>query len=960
MMSKLFFATVPVFLALVGLSQDSWAKASVTEKQSELYKIDLSDWPNDVVEKMKKEVPEMNHELIKVDELNVILKKLDQKLQFESLRFVQTSSTETTPQEALLANRPEVIRVRVVGEIAASIEQIEFENLKEISEQEALSLMNLNLKNGFDEETLKQAADKLVQYFHEQGYRFAEIKPELKTISSLKRNLVFHINLQKQTHLTAVKVEGIDSVTQSEIEKQLQIFFFRPVLNQDTLNKIASELRKILSRQGYFLTMVPEPKIIFSADELSAKIIYQLQASTAYSIEIINAKEFSHLYLENDVLKLDQYASKDPNFGADIIDKLKNFYTSQGYPHIEIAYYEQKKGDRILMSYSLDEGPFTRLASVKFQGQISRPESEYQNKFFELASAPLKNKIFIKADIEAAAKNLVTDLQNEGFVNARLGRVQISTDRENINQGQVIIQIEEGPQVQLDSIDIQGLQAMKPEQVQKMMKLDLHKPLSLNGLEAALQNLKTEYNNLGYIEFKILNEQKDLLSYSEQNSKAHLKLILQEGPRIEVQSILIEGNERTKDKLILTEIDFKPGDILTPSKIDESVSRLQRTGHFSSADITTVESGTPISQRTVLIKVIERDPGVFTIGAGATNENKGTARGYTGVAYRNIGGWGRGLSARVEGNYNFADVRYLESKFTLGGVEPYLLDSRARLRVNVTRSRAISDYSIRKVTETNSGVVSVEQDFTSHFTGIWELLNVSTYIDHGITKDDELKYNYERSDLVIGSTGPTLDFDYRDNFFNPTSGSFTQLSAEYASDFLSSHKVDDFIRSTAQTTWYFPIQKTGAVFAQSFRGGYIQDLRQTGYGIPFDKKGFTLGGRTTIRGFESSEFFPSTQPNGTDYIGSSYKLSSYASYELIKSEIRFPLVPKWDLTGAFFYDGGQVLIDGFDFADKWRDAVGFGLRYNTPIGPLNLEYGHKLDKKVGESEGAFHLSVGVF
>ena len=68
----------------------------------------------------------------------------------------------------------------------------------------------------------------------------------------------------------------------------------------------------------------------------------------------------------------------------------------------------------------------------------------------------------------------------------------------------------------------------------------------------------------------------------------------------------------------------------------------------------------------------------------------------------------------------------------------------------------------------------------------------------------------------------------------------------------------------------------------------------------------------------------------------------------------------WDLFGAVFYDGGQVLIDGFTFEDRWRDAVGIGIRYNTPVGPLNLEYAKKLDKKSYENAEAFHLSIGVF
>ncbi len=926
---------LPIFILFMALT--------VRAKPGIIPPLNLSDWPADVIEKMKKEVPELEQKDLDEEELNNVLKKIDQKMQLNSIRAVRF------PQET-----------RLIGEISAIVDKVDFEGLKEMSETEALTILNLNLKTALDEDMLKASADKLTQAYREMGYRFAEVRYSVISQSTIKKTIQYNINIKKQTRLTDIKVEGLDPKSTQTIEAQMKILIFKPVLNQETLSRLNNELRRQLSISGYYLGLVPPPQIIFSADELSAKIIYKINKTNPFSVEILNAVQFPISYIENDVLKLETYYSKDPNFGGDLMEKLKSFYISEGYPHIDIAYYERKEGQKLIMTFNLDEGVYTHVDQLKIVGQLSREEKYYKKRFYSLASEKLQGKTFIKEDIETAAKNLLTELQNEGFVNARLGRIQIGTDREKPNDGQVTIQIDEGPQLTIDSIEFEGLITQTPAQLEEVTQLKTGQVLNLSRLEQSLLNLKNYYLGLGFIEYKLVNESKDLMTYSDQNTRAHLKFVVQEGPRVEVESILIEGNERTYDKVILTEIDFKPGQVLTPAKIDESISRLQRTGHFSSIEISTVEAGSNIVKRTVLIKLVERDPGIFTIGAGGTNENNGTIRGYTGVAYRNIGGWGRGLSARVEGNYNFASVKYLESKIILGGVEPYLFDTRARLRLNVTRSRAISDITIRKVTELNLGVLSVEQDFTSHVTGIWDLWSVATYVDHGIAPEDEVRYKYGYSSFVIGSTGPTIDVDYRDNIFNPTKGSFSRLSAEYASSFLSNNNVDDFLRFNGQTTWYFPVTQSGIVFAQSLQGGYVQDLRPTPVGVPFAKKGFTLGGRTTIRGFGSEEFFPSTKEGSRQFIGTDYRLTTFSSFELIKSELRFPLVAKWDLMGAVFYDGGQVLVDGFEFDDKWRDALGVGIRYNTPIGPVNLEYGQKLDRKPGENDGAFHLSVGVF
>jgi len=98
-------------------------------------------------------------------------------------------------------------------------------------------------------------------------------------------------------------------------------------------------------------------------------------------------------------------------------------------------------------------------------------------------------------------------------------------------------------------------------------------------------NLKSFYQNEGYLEYKLKNENESLTTYSESNALVRLYFDVHEGPKVVAQSIDIEGNTRTKDKIIFLELDFKPGETLNPAKIEESVQRLQRTGYFNSVEI---------------------------------------------------------------------------------------------------------------------------------------------------------------------------------------------------------------------------------------------------------------------------------------------------------------------------------------------------------------------------------------
>lgn len=914
--------------------------ASLASASEPVYQVSLKDWPEDIVVKINKLAPELKRKDLTAAELNNLLKRLDDSFNFNSLRLLRADATQANS-------------LVLVGEISPEIKVL-FEGLSELSEAEAISTMGLNLSNLLDEDSLKAGAQKLTTYYRERGYRSANVQYQFVSESTLVKTVIFNIDKKQKTELRKIIIEGItDAKLADQIDEALRRKFRKATLTQDTLNKIALELRTRLSTAGYYLLAVPPPQIQFTANDLTARVVYKFSESQRYHIEVTNTRAYTHDSLEEDVLHLKTYYSKDDNLGADLSSALKTYYTINGYPHVGVLYYETKINDRIYLYLSVDEGPYTEIKDFKVIGQISRPEKFYENKFYELASAPIQDKMYIKEDIEAAAKNLQIYLQNEGFVNAKLSRIFVSTDHDKPQNGIVVLQIEEGAQVRVNALQFNGVSEANREGVQKASGLVIGQSLSLVQLEKSIADLKSYYQSHGYLEYSLANEKKDLIQYEDNNGMADLKFDIVEGPQVTAQTIEVEGNTRTKTKMILLELDFTEKDVLTPAKIEESVLRLQRTGYFNSVEISTLEKDSPVAQRTVIVKVTERDPGLRVLGVGVTDENRGTLHGYAGVAYRNFFGRGVGLSLRAEANYNFASIRFLEHKQTIGGFWPYIFDTRLRFRVSATRSTSITDITVNKVTEANTATFSLEQDISSHMTGVFSY-SVNTFNDHGISNEDEIKFGYTSESLVIGSLIPAIEFDYRDNIFNPTKGHFSRLSYEWAPEGLGNNNVDEFSRITGETTLYFPL-KDAFVFAQSLRAGYIKVNDRQGVGVPFDKRGFILGGRNTIRGFESSEFFPSTNE-----IGVSYRLHTSSDFKLVKSELRFPLSVKYDLAGAVFYDGGQVAIEGLDLADKWRDAAGVGIRYNTPVGPLSLEYGHKLNKKAGESDGAFHLSFGVF
>lgn len=938
-LKKLIFSAFFVVPGLVTFAQD---KLTYPE-------FNFSDWPSDVRKSFDQMLPEIKKKSFSENDLNIILKKVNTLYSFDNLKIIEKEN-----------------QLYLVGTLTSKVSELVFKSdSSDVNSDDLKSIITLSLEDAENENKVAQSIEKMKGYYKNLGYRNAKISFKYETNNSLNRNLVFEIKLGQKTVISHIQVTGIDAVTQKEIEKQIYWYGIGDILSDDKIKALTAKVRYFVSQNGYFLVQVQAPQIFYSADDSEARLVFKLQARPKYKIEIVGAKSYSNLFLANDVLNLENYFSTENNFGAELSEKLRQFYYDKGFSLFEVSYYERKQNDTIILTLNVDEGDQILIENILIKGQLSRPESFYKDQFFKLSSQKIHERLWIRSEADQSGKNLITSLQNEGFISAKLIRIDTLKNSKFKNKIDLIVFLEEGPRTYIETIEIQNNTTFSRELLLSKIGLTEDQPLNLNQLEKALSQLKTFYAENGFIEVQITNEKSNtehdnLVTYSSDFSKARITITLSEGVPITVGSIVLYGNKLTHDKLILTELDFKPGDILTPQKIEESVSRLQKTGHFASIDIYSLEPNSTVRERTVVIKLTERKPILLTFGLGATNENERTFHAYGGLAHRNFGGWGRGLSGRAELNYNDVFLKFLEKKITLGYLEPYLFDTRTRFRINYTTQVNVTNVTLRKQTIANSVIWSLEQDFTSHVTGIWDVYNITNYVEKGMTTQDEIDNSYSGQDYVIAATGPTLDIDFRDQILNPQKGHFSRLSLEFASGKIGSNKVDDYLRLTGQTTLYIPFSENKVVWANSMRGGYTAPVGTLNEGIPYDKKGFILGGRSTIRGFESNEFFPTSSSSSPEALGANYRFTTPTTYQLIKSELRFPFSSKQEVSAALFYDGGRVTIDGVHFEDSYRDSFGIGLRYATPVGPLNLEYAHKLDRKPYESEGAFHLSVGVF
>ena len=410
-----------------------------------------------------------------------------------------------------------------------------------------------------------------------------------------------------------------------------------------------------------------------------------------------------------------------------------------------------------------------------------------------------------------------------------------------------------------------------------------------------------------------------------------------------IEDIQLVGNEKTKDKVILRELKMKKGKPFNKFQASRSMERLYNLGYFEDVNMKLLP-GTQNEHNVVIeIDVVEQKTGVITVGAGYSDSD-GTV-GIIEVGDTNF----RGTGDKVNFHWEFGGAGNGKN-YTISYTRPWINSNGDSLGVSIfNRIYVYDDYDAdgntiaeydkrRRGWNITWGRVTGEYR-TNYFN--FESAKES-YDDHdgfdwggaatskGHTKKDMSDEWYKAIMDNFGTTNSftfTHVFDNRDNYFNASKGRRISFSAQWGGHGLGGDY--DFYKFTAEGRFYKALGN-GHILALRVMGGYIDG--DVAYGNLFD-----LGGSNTLRGYEDDQFKGKKM---------------YAT----TLEYRFPIAKK--VQGVVFGDGGSTWgidngqIPWYKDDDSFNWSVGVGLRLQTPIGPIRLDYGHGDQNK-------FHFSFGT-
>jgi outer membrane protein assembly complex protein YaeT len=637
-----------------------------------------------------------------------------------------------------------------------------------------------------------------------------------------------------------------------------------------------------------------------------------------------------------------------PARADDLAFFLEVFYRKHGFADVNVHYAIESQNR---LRLDITEGPRFTLRTILFDGNVREPT----DKLFEYAVGPTRERYsklekklpFVATDMQEGA-NLVRRLYvAEGFLDVVVDPPRYTFHRQS-SDVDVVVPIHEGRQYFFGSISFSGHTIYDAGTLRGQMLDLLQRPYTDARIADIPRRLQAYFKARGYYDVKVV-----ATGAPEEavNGRVPVQITIAAGPVYHFDGVTVSGLSRLHPSYVIKRFNKLNGKTYSPDVLDERFRTLMRTGLFNVLQIKPVPVDGHLLRLDISAEEAKSKDFGFSIGYG-TFEGA-----IAGVQYRDrdLFGYGRPVTTSVEvsqrsykGEILYEDPFFFDTDFAFkarlaaftfdfDGYSKFELGGRFDLTRKITKyDEAGLTFAVRHVKITSDGI-------KSEFLG--------------------------STDYLVNTLGLTNTLDVRDSPYVTPRGFLVSNTLDLASNAFGSDI--EYIRGTMRVGYYLPfgpkVLTPGVVedqpgtplqrwFQQSLiafgaRGGIIHSLTVSGpaeaTAIPIDERFFN-GGADSVRSFGERELGP--HDNKGHPIGGEF-------FTVFNIEYNFPILG--ELQGAVFTDAGNLLPTSEEVGlNDLRYAIGAGLRYKLPIGPIRLDYGVNPDPHPDEDFGAFHFSFG--
>jgi outer membrane protein insertion porin family len=666
------------------------------------------------------------------------------------------------------------------------------------------------------------------------------------------------------------------------------------------------------------------------------------------------------------------------------VTEIKKLYTSKRYFGSEVEYrVELEQGNKAVVYFDIVEGVKGYLTKIAFVGNKvfgsrrlrGAMKTKEKGWFWWLSGAGKMESDVLEVDINRI-RSLYLD---QGYVTVKVNAPEITLSK-NKKSIQITIRIEEGEQYKLGSLDITGDILTTKEELLKGFKCRVNKVYRASLVQKDLLWLTDQYTDKGYAYADVA----PLTMLDQEKKLVNLTFKIDKGIIAHINRIAIEGNTKTRDKVIRRELKIAEGDIYSSTRLRKSRERVLRSGYFKDVEF----SPSPTEKKDLIdldIRVEEQQMGRLAFGAGYSNVHG--VIGSVSLSHGNLFGLGYKAALKVElggdvrnFNVSFTDPRFLDTPFSLGLVGYSETDTYDNYSVDVaggglTIGREITEnivatlgYRFERVriydVYSTSGT-PVADDPTTPLVD--ESLNAIP--PQGYQPGDYIYDEWKRGPSLTSKVTLTFARNTLNDPYFPTNGSEIWVSGALAG--LGGNNY--FYSASAGASWFHPIVGD---LVLNLRGsaGFIRPYSHKD--VPINER-FYVGGIKSLRGFDYGMAGPVEMPKVRywDHDGDGTADKAYSTFGgdtlgalnmvVFNTEFLYPLSKALGLRAAAFFDVGKGWGGGDNSFDNsfWplRYAAGVGIRWYSPFGPIRVDWGYNLSQRSGRGEktNVWDFSMGT-
>jgi len=605
------------------------------------------------------------------------------------------------------------------------------------------------------------------------------------------------------------------------------------------------------------------------------------------------------------------------------IKQIVTLYEEKNYHNARVTYtVEDMEHNQAKLIFNIDEGEKLRIREIWFEGNQAFSDKILKKKI------KTSEKSFLSwltgsgdLDTEVLRQDVIklSDFyHNNGYAEARIAEPEILYKDNGIY---IEIKIDEGRRYEMGQVSLEGDLVFPMEKLHEKLASPKETHFNRQVIRQDVVTLTDAYADEGYARADIAPE----LDMHEESKTIDIIFHIKKNKPVYFEKIVIEGNTKTRDKVIRRELEVYEGEKYSGTKLKRSIRELYRLDYFEDIKVRR-QSGTGDDQMILNLQVEEKPTGSFSFGGGYSAVDNMYVM--AAINERNLFGRGQHLNFRVQAGGT-------SQQYDISFTEPWLFDRPLSATVAANRwERDYDDYT----RESRGGSLRFGYpvfDYTRAY--IRYSYDVSDVKD----VDEDVSPYLLEGQFVESSVSTSVIYDSKNRQFNPTDGSKHRFTLEYAG--LGGDI--GFTKATAETGWYFPIiwKTTGYLHAET---GYVR--RNSGMVLP-DYERFYLGGINSLRGFDWRDVGP-TNAAGIEIGG-----DKFVQFNV---EYLFPLMMEQGLVGLIFYDTGNAYVDGPIDLEDLRQSWGYGIRWYSPMGPLRLERGHVIDPQADEDDARWEFSIG--